>query len=213
MGQLTGISYPSGVNVGYGYSRGRLGAITATFNGAMHTVATIGEYQSIDGPPTWINYGNDTWRLSTLDTDRRLTRNVLSGVGVANLQDLNYAYNANNEIVGITNALDATMTQTFGYDALSRLTSVQASNANQTLQYDASNNLTNHQWTLPWGAPAGSTHQVEGNSNRVTNDNIAYVYDGRGNRQVQSWGGSTATFTYDAFNALRQASRDTTTPT
>lgn len=213
MGQLTGISYPSGVNVGYGYSRGRLGAITATFNGATHTVATIGEYQSIDGPPTWINYGNDTWRLSTLDTDRRLTRNVLSGVGVANLQDLNYAYNANNEIVGITNALDATMTQTFGYDALSRLTSVQASNANQTLQYDASNNLTNHQWTLPWGAPAGSTHQVEGNSNRVTNDNIAYVYDGRGNRQVQSWGGSTATFTYDAFNALRQASRDTTTPT
>jgi RHS repeat-associated protein len=51
-------------------------------------------------------------------------------------------------------------------------------------------------------------YNVDSNSNRVLNEHIAYTYDGRGNRATQSWGGSTATYSYDAFNRLSSVSRN-----
>lgn len=98
-----------------------------------------------------------------------------------------------------------------GYDTLDRLGSVTATNANQTLQYDANHNLTQLNWVTAAGNTIAATHQVAGTSNRVLDDQIAYGYDGRGNRQAQTWGGSTATYGYDAFNSTASISRNAAT--
>lgn len=51
-------------------------------------------------------------------------------------------------------------------------------------------------------------YNIDPSSNRITNEHIAYTYDARGNRATQNWGGSTASYTYDAFNRLRTVGRD-----
>jgi RHS repeat-associated protein len=201
MGRLAGISYPSGVSVGYGYASGRLKAITATFNGATQTVATLDNYQAIGGPATWVSYGNGMYRSISFDTDRRMTRMTTSGTGPGTIQDLSYAYNANNAITGITDGRDPAMTQGYGYDELQRLVSQTASGANETIQYDANGNRTAYNWL------ANLTFAVDANSNRINGEAIAYAHDARGNRQSQSWGGSTATYAYDSYNRLRTVSR------
>lgn len=210
-GRLAGIQYPSGVTIGYGYTKGNLNVVTATINGSTSTLASVGARQPFDGAPTYFTHGNSLGGFINYDASGRLTK-LQSLYGGTTVQSLQYTYNNADELTGITNGVDSSLSQTYGYDALSRLTSVQATNANQTLNYDASNNLTRHQW---WYAPGGymadQSHQVEGTSNRVLNDAIAYGYDGRGNRLTQSWGGSTATFSYDAFNSLAQVNRNATT--
>jgi len=54
-------------------------------------------------------------------------------------------------------------------------------------------------------------HQVAAASNRVLDDQIAYGYDGRGNRQTQARAGSTASYAYDAFNHTASISRNAAT--
>ena len=54
-------------------------------------------------------------------------------------------------------------------------------------------------------------HQVAAGSNRVLDDQIAYGYDARGNRQTQARAGSTASYTYDAFNHTASISRNAAT--
>ena len=50
--RLTGITYPSGISVGYGYTVDELTAITATVNGTMTTVAAPSGYQVSASPPS-----------------------------------------------------------------------------------------------------------------------------------------------------------------
>ncbi len=204
MGRLAGINYPSGVAIGYGYSNGHLTTMTKTIGGATSTIATMDGFMAF-GPPTSISYGNNTRRYVGFDTDGHISGiQSLGPNGWGNaIQGLTYGYDAADRMTSITNGIDSSLNQTYGYDALSRLTSVQATNANQALTYDASNNLTRHQWLT-----VDQSHTVDASSNRVTYDAISYGYDGRGNRQTQNWGGSTATYTYDGFNQLAQVSRD-----
>jgi RHS repeat-associated protein len=112
-----------------------------------------------------------------------------------------FAHDKGDRITKITNGIDANLTQTFGYDALSRLTTVAAPIGNETIAYDANSNRTQYNWL------ANLTFAVEATSNRITGEQIAYGHDGRGNRSSQSWNGSTATYAYDAFNRLTSLSR------
>lgn len=201
-GHLTGVQYPSGTAIGYGYTKGNLNVVTATISGATSTLASVGARLPFDGAPTYFTHGNGLGGFVNYDASGRLTK-LQSIYGGTTTQSLQYTYNTTDDLTGVTNGVDSSLSQTYGYDALSRLTSVQATNANQTLYYDASNNLTRHQWLT-----VDQQHIVDGSSNRVTYDAISYGYDGRGNRQTQSWGGSTATFSYDGFNQLTQVSRD-----
>jgi YD repeat-containing protein len=64
LGRLTGIAYPSGIGVGYGYNAAsQLLAITATVNGVTTTVAAPSGYQlfgpaetqgALDHPMAWV---------------------------------------------------------------------------------------------------------------------------------------------------------------
>lgn len=209
MGQLAGLSYPSGVSVGYGYANGLLTTVTATFGGVTRNVVTGIVYQPFGPARGWV-YGNGLSRGLSRDLDGRLT-SLFSRNGTTNLQSLAYQFNANDAITKITNSMDASLTQAYGYDVLTRLTSVVASNANQTLQYDATGNLTQLDWVNSGGTTSYVPHQLVAGTNRVANDHIAYGYDGRGNRQAQAWGGSTASYSYDPFNHTASISRNADT--
>ena len=204
-GRPTGISYPSGVSVGYGYSNGKLTAVTATVGGQTTTVAGYINYQPFGGISSW-SYGNGLARGYNYDLDGRVT-GVSAGTASAVTQSLTYGFNAGDQITAITNGVNAGLSQNYGYDALSRVTSqTYGSAGQQSRYYDANSNLT--RITSPWD----ETLVVQGGSNRVTSMGPhSYAYDARGNRSSYSlpapWS-STATYGYDAFNRMSTYSRN-----
>jgi YD repeat-containing protein len=104
VGRLTGISYPSGVAAGYGYSHGKLTTITATVNGATLVVAGAINYQPFAGVSNW-NYGNNIARTYAYDLDGRVTGIWAGATAASPIQGLSYSYNANDEIAGISNGI------------------------------------------------------------------------------------------------------------
>jgi len=190
------MSYPSGVSVGYGYSWGKVTVVQATFNGVTRNVATGIKYLPF-GPAAEWTYGNGLHRLQERDRDGRLT-----GIHTDNIQGLYYWHNANAQITNVFNGRNRHYDQTYGYDGLSRLTSVASPSGNQGYTLDATGNRTHHAWLAEEG------YGVDAGSNRLNFTALSFSHDARGNRASQSWGGSTATFTYDAFNRLLTASRD-----
>jgi RHS repeat-associated protein len=198
MGRLTGISYPGGVSVGYGYSYGRIKAMTATINGATYNVATGIQYQPFGPAANW-TYGNGLTRLLPRDLDGRLT-GALTRNGSTNIQNLGYTYNANDHVTKLTNGVNSALTQSYGYDALGRLTSVAASNADQAFAWDKTGNRTSHTW-----GGATDTYNTSSTSNRLLSLSgprpKSFSLDANGNVTA----GAGASYTYDAHNRLVQA--------
>lgn len=197
MGRVTGISYTGGVSVGYGYSYGRVTAITAVINGTTYNIATGVKYQPFGPAEDW-TWGNGLARASMLDLDGRLT-SLFTQNGTTKLQSLAYTYASDDAITKTTNGVNANLTQTYGYDELARLTSVTATNANQTWAWDANGNRTSHTW-----GGATDTYNTATASNRLqsitgTRAN-SFTLDTNGNITVSG----AATYRYDAFNRLDQ---------
>lgn len=195
-GRLTGISYPSGVSAGYGYSAGKLTVVQATINGIVQNVATGLKYQPF-GPLAYMTYGNGVIKERSYDLDGRMTVTH----DHAKLGHVQY-YNAADEITAIDNWAMPNYNQSFSYDSLSRLTGITSPSGNQSLAYDANGNRTQHNWLV------SEPYTVDPYSNRAASVHIPFTYDSRGNRHTQSWGGSTATYAYDAYNRLLSVSRD-----
>lgn len=206
MGRLVGIGYPGGVGVGYGYADGRLRTVTATIGGTSHNVVTNLRHRPFGPAESW-HYGNGLTRGLAYDLDGRVTEmNTRNGINY--LQRLGYQYTANNEISGITNHVNSSLSQAYAYDQLSRLTSVTASGANQTLAWDINGNRTSHVW-------GGQTdiYTTQGTSNRLTTIGgpraTSYTYDADGN----TLSGEGASYTYSPFNRLTTATKSGVTTT
>ena len=73
------------------------------------------------GPVTGFTYGNGLVRTKAYDLDRRLT--AINQTGASGIQSLAFAYNANDAITTLTNSVNSTLSQSFGYNKLMRLTS------------------------------------------------------------------------------------------
>ncbi len=201
VGRLNSMTYPSGIGVGYGYSLGKLRAMTVNIGGTVTDVVVGAQYQPF-GPAVGWSYGNGLLRAYGRDLDGRLTA-ASTRDGGTNLQELAYGYDTKNRITGITNASNSSLTQSYGYDFLSRLTSVTSGSGNQSFSYDPNGNKTQHVWT------GTETLSVDPASNRISAmGSHSYSYDNRGNRSSQIIGGSTATYSYDGFNRMASASRN-----
>jgi RHS repeat-associated protein len=207
MGRLTGIAYPGGASVGYGYANGKLSLMTATtVGGASQIVVQDIRYLPFGGPVSY-SYGNGLTRHFYYDQNANPNDLRLTGLttmdGGATRQSLLMAYDSNDRISSITNFVNQGHSQSYAYDALSRLSTVTSQAGNEAIWYDATGNRTRHDWL------ASIVNVVAPSSNRILNDTaIAYGHDSRGNRSSQSWGGSTATYSYGAFNQLKSVSRD-----
>jgi len=208
LGRPIQIIYPGNVNVNYSYAHGRLSYMSATINGATHTILTSPYYQPFAPAESWI-WGNGLTHTAKRDLDGRLTSLGTSGPSYNQFtQSLSYQYTANDTISAITNTAVPALTQHYTYDALSRLTNVSASGANQGFAWDANSNRSSHAWNN-----ATDHYTTQATSNRllaITGPRSAnYAYDGNGN----TVSGEGASYTYSPFNRLTSASRSGVTTT
>jgi len=175
-------------------------AVTAVIGGVSSNVATGIAYRPF-GPASGWTYGNGLTRALTRNSIGRLTE-INTKNGSSYVQRLAYGYNAADEITGITNHVNTTLTQGFAYDDLGRLTGVTASGANQGFAYDANGNRTSHTW-------GGQTdlYQTDSASNRLSSITgpraKSFGYNVRGN--TTTGGGNS--YGYDAFDRLNQVVR------
>lgn len=200
LGRLTRIDYPGGVSAHYSYAHGRLAGMFASVGGATQQVIGDLAYRPFGGPEGW-TYGNGLTRTFSHDLDGRLIGlSTLQGSNVR--QSLTYGYNDADEITAITNAVDAGLSQQFGYDGASRLVDVTASGANQSFAYDANGNRTQHVWD-----GQADLYGIDAGSNRLTAiagaRAKAFSYDANGNTVA---GGDNA-YAYDPFNRMHQVER------
>ncbi|ODV26707.1 MAG: hypothetical protein ABT19_02700 [Rhodanobacter sp. SCN 68-63] len=209
MGRPTGISYPSGVAVGYAYDHGRLAAVTSTVGGATTIIANGFHYQPFGAASEW-TYGNGLKRSATFDMDGRLTSLSASNASTI-LQSLTYAHDLGDQITGITNGVDAAQSHAYSYDAVGRLW--KDTRNGLTWTFDANGNRSQYTAT---GVQADFV--IEPSSNRVTSyttlagQRTDYQYDARGNRSLaHDQPGVTQSYGYDAFNRLATVTTDAQT--
>jgi RHS repeat-associated protein len=210
LGNLTSLVYPANsFTVTYGIdSAARLTSATDS-NGVIYAQAPTywanGAMKEFSSP----NFNNNTYHV---DLNNRLQPTEIwagSAEGASALFDKKYIYGAatanNGNISTITNVLDSTRTQSFGYDALNRLLSA-GDNGHwaNTYVYDAWGNLTNKNVSGPTGEnlqkAADANNHLSGMSydagGNVTNDGLGhtFVFDAE-NRIIT---GAGVTNTYDA---------------
>ncbi len=206
-GRLTGIQYPNGMKVGYGYALDKPTSMTVTIGATTSTVLSGVTYDPF-GPANGWSYGNGLTRVMGYNKDGQ--PETISTNDAGPLQSLTYGYDADNRIQRITNE-DAARTWTFGYDALSRLTSSDRPGVNQDYGYDATGNRLSYlnagaTTTYQYAAPASSnrflsfTHPAQGTT--------AVGYDPAGNTTSSNGPAGNFVYAYNGFNRMRSVSKN-----
>jgi RHS repeat-associated protein len=229
LGSPTSITYPSGRVINYAYNPGDR-PTSATDQTTLVNYASTLHYWA-GGSPCWAAYGAaitaaETYNARLQPLNMQATGSVIaypgscSGLGqTGNLLDLAYNFNYgsgdNGNVMGITNNLDGTRSQTFAYDALNRIVSAQTTSTHatspthcwgETYQFDGQ--PTGGAWgslsaiTQMTGNYAGCTGEVLAGitvtaQNRISNG-TTYYYDTAGNMTTNA-GVSNS---YDAENHL-----------
>lgn len=203
-GRLGGISYPSGVSVGYGYADGQLTTMTAKVAGQTKAVVSGLTYRPFGPAAAW-GYGNGLTRGLNHDLDYRLT-----GVSTKNvnsvLQSLTYAFDANDRIQAVTNGINASLSQQFTYDKNSRLAKITSTGfpSPESFLYDPTGNRVAYTWN---GAMTNTVHDIASNRLdarlRPNEPYQPFQHDAQGN----IIDASGVAYTYDDFNRLVSAER------
>lgn len=177
----------------YAYTRGVVSGVTLTVGGnAVIGASAIGYRPGDLAMASWTSSNGLATTLG-YDTDMRLT-----AISVPGVQSLGFTYDAANRITRIANGIDGSLTQNFGYDAQSRLTSVFGDAANESYSYDANGNRLTQVVN-----GASDTLSYAAASNRLLGrTGVTYGYDPQGNLASLSTG---TTYQFDAFNRLVQA--------
>ncbi|MFR0690919.1 RHS repeat-associated core domain-containing protein [Enterobacterales bacterium AE_CKDN230030158-1A_HGKHYDSX7] len=190
--QLVGIGYPGAVQVGYPRNAGgQVSNVTLALDGGNASNLASGISYLPFGPLQQLTWANGIQLSRTYDQDYRLTR-----------QDVgpwrnDYQRDANGNITELANNLWGTLT--FGYDALDRLTSENATGKQGSYSYDAVGNRTQRQVTEN-GTTATTAYQYASNSNRLTAiDGQPVTADAAGNLTQDR---TSRLLGYDAQNRL-----------
>lgn len=196
-GQMTGMTYPSGRQVNYTFdSLNRISGVTTTHNTVTSTLASSADYLPF-GPMKSVSYGNGKSLTQTFDLDYRLTDKTTSGI-----HQVSYGYDVTDNITTITDSLDATKSQTFTYDKLSRLLSANGGYGSLGFTYDKIGNRlsktdNNNVDTYAYATDAHRLLNITGsNANTFTHDAI-------GNTLTKG----DLTFTYNKQGRLKSASK------
>ena len=170
--QLIRITYPSGRTVDYARDLlGRIASVTTTFGGVTEALAGDIDYRPF-GSLASLEYGNGIPITRAFDRDERLTAQTAGTV-----QDLGFHFDPNGNITGITDTLDPTRHQVFGYDALDRLVEARGRYGDLRYTYDAVGNRLNQ---IRNGFPEDYTYAAD--SHRLLQAGARdYRYDANGN--------------------------------
>lgn len=203
-GRLGGISYPSGVSVGYGYADGQLTTMTAKVGGITKTAVSGLTYRPFGPAAAW-GYGNGLVRGLNHDLDYRLTGISTKNVNTV-LQSLTYAFDANDRVKAVTNGINAGLSQQFTYDKWSRLNKATSTGfpAPESFLYDLTGNRIAYTWN---GATTNTVHDIASNRLdarlRPNEPFQSFQYDAQGNITHASG----VTYAYDDFNRMVSAER------
>ncbi|MEJ2406908.1 MAG: RHS repeat protein, partial [Candidatus Thiodiazotropha sp.] len=148
VGQLSGMTYPSGLQVDYRYADGKLNAVSLNGSPLLSAIS----YQAF-GPVSGWQWSNGSQSVRGYDLDGRLIRQTL---GSATRQ---LVYDADGNITGITDPADS---QSFGYDPLNRLNTAAANAYHLNWEYDANGNRLSQTTT-----EATTAYSIESGSNRL----------------------------------------------
>ncbi len=186
-GRQTGLTYPSGHAVTYGFDSG--GHVSSVVVDGISILAS-GTYFPFGAVKAW-TWGNGQAYSRTYDLDGRIST-ITQGPDTATYADLSevFGYDALNRLVSAN--LAAGQTQSFAYDFNGNRINATINSASTTYTYPS----TSHRLSSLSGATSRSfTYDNAGNT--TVSAGIAYTYDGRG-RMKQA-----GTTTY-AINGLGQ---------
>lgn len=193
LGQIASVVYPDGNQANYSYTQGVVSGITLNVGGINVTGASAITYRPMNaGMSAWTS-SNGVVNALNYDTDGRLT-----GISAGSVQSLSYSYDQANRIVSISNGIDGSMNQNFGYDDESRLMSQYSGAAIESYQYDLNGNRTSQVVN-----GASTSDAVSTTSNQLLSSGATqYGYDARGNTTTIN---GVASYQYDAFNRMSSA--------
>ena len=198
VGHITTVNYPDGNYAKYTYANGVVSGLTLTMAGNTVNGATAITYLPMNlGMTSWTS-SNSLINTMGYDTDGRLT-----SISVPGVQSLGFAYDNANRLTQIANGIDNTLTQDFGYDAMSRLVSVYSATDNESYQYDADGNRLSG--TVGYLV---ENYVIDPNSNRLLSESTSgygtgqYGYDPQGNTSTTN--GAVA-YQYNPFKRLSQS--------
>lgn len=191
LNRVTTARYPGQHTVRYSYTPDeRLASISSQLGSSVvQTVASAMTYYPV-GPRSMMSYGNGLARSEVYDHSYR--RSSIYSYGA---QSLGFQFSNVDELEKLTNNVHTAATQTYQYDALSRLKQVNSASGNHSWQFDPNGN-----WTLHNDA----TLDVAWNSNRLNAraGQTQYQHDASGNRIQKSTPGRLDTYRYDALNRM-----------
>jgi RHS repeat-associated protein len=139
-GRLIRMGYPSGFSLMYDYnSHGQLSRLRSNLGGTWNVLASEFLYQPATGQRYAWRFGNTMPRLSTLDSDGRITK--LSSLRAL---DLTYSYLSINTIRSIENGIYPSLNATYGYVDMDRLQNAGPPSDYQSMDWDLNGNRTAH---------------------------------------------------------------------
>jgi RHS repeat-associated protein len=195
-GSIKTMTYPSGRVITYNYSNDKA---VSVLNNASNLAMNI-NYKPFGGMSS-ITYGNGLVGSISYDNQYRVT-----GITAGTVMNLSYSsYDANGNIIAITNNLDATKNKTFGYDALDRLTSGTGSWGSLAWTYDGVGNRLTENSTVYSYLPGtnklsgvgGTSFGYDNNGNLISQAGRQYTYN-QNQRLIQVVDGAmTAGYTYN----------------
>jgi len=160
---LSGITYPGGRIVTY--LRDAAGLVSSVRSqdrpGAPEQVVVDAVTYLPFGPMQSLTFGNGLVRNVTYDQDYQITGIVSAAM------ERSYSYDLANNIQSITDLLDPSRTETFQYDALSRLTQATGTYGSINYDYDGVGNRTNRSQTHG-GSLINEAYTYATDSNRLT---------------------------------------------
>jgi RHS repeat-associated protein len=195
-GRLASVTYPSGKQVAYTYdTAGRVSGVTANGQTLVKSV-TYTPFGMVSG---WTS-GNGAVYRRTIDLDGRIT-----GLALPASDNIALAYDTASRITGLTET--GLAAQTFGYDALDRLTNYKSGTATQTYTYDADGNRASY--ATNGTSPVSLTYTIDKASNRLLGIGGtwagSFTYDASGSMLSYQTPFSGYTFSYDARNRLTES--------
>ncbi|MBB1331748.1 MULTISPECIES: RHS repeat-associated core domain-containing protein [unclassified Pseudoalteromonas] len=159
VGDLSQQTYPSGMIVNYSYnSIGNIISVTAQKNNTSNIIATNLDYLPY-GPLSHLEYGNSLTLEQGYDNAYRLTNKK-----VTDTFDKKYIYNYLN-IQSIDDLLHSSLSQSYEYDLIDRLTNAQGRYGDLSYTYDSISNRTNkvvNSVEIPYTYSDGVLNSVNG---------------------------------------------------
>jgi YD repeat-containing protein len=195
-GRLSGMTYPSGRTVAYSFdSLGRVSQMTTTKDAQQQTVVQNVQYHPFGGVKGF-TLGNGQVYSRTIDTDGRIASYTLGA------STYNISFDLASRITGIAEVGNPPNTNTYGYDAMDRLTSAILPSSTLGYSYDGVGNRQ----TKTVGA-ASDTYAYGSTSNRLSSITPtsgpvrSFVFDPNGSTTADGLN----TYVYDTKGRLSQA--------